>query len=62
METKRKKVKILVSNPTGAGCLHYTGDIIEEDSQFITFLDREGLVLKYNKNLILRMEEVGARG
>ena len=36
----------------------YTGKIISEDNDFVTFLDKFGKTLSYNKNKILSFEEV----
>jgi uncharacterized protein YxjI len=35
----------------------YTGKIISEDSDFITFKDKYGKTFSYNKNKILSLEE-----
>jgi hypothetical protein len=38
--------------------LVYTGTIITTDSNFITFKDKFGNVLSYNKNVIISYEEI----
>jgi hypothetical protein len=37
----------------------YTGKIISEDNNFITFKDKYGTTFSYNKNKILSFEKVG---
>lgn len=36
----------------------YTGKIISEDNDFITFVDKYGITYSYNKNKIISLEEV----
>ena len=38
--------------------LTFTGTIISEDEDFITFTDKFGTTLSYNKNKIVSFEEV----
>ncbi len=38
--------------------LTFTGKIISEDSSFITFIDKYGKTLAYNKNNVISCEEV----
>jgi hypothetical protein len=38
--------------------LTYTGKIIQEDDIFVTFIDRYGKTLSYNKSKIISMEEI----
>jgi len=39
--------------------LTYTGKIISEDDDFVTFSDKFGTTFSYNKKNIVSMEEVG---
>ena len=38
--------------------LTFTGKIISEDDSFITFIDKFGATLSYNKNKIVSFEEI----
>ena len=38
--------------------LTFTGRIIEEDNLFITFIDKFGKTISYNKNNLISFEEV----
>ena len=52
---KTYKLRIRVANED----LTYTGTIIAIDDTFITFRDKFGKRLSYNKNNIISVEEVG---
>lgn len=39
--------------------LTFTGKITSEDEKFISFIDRDGKSLTYNKDKIISFEEVG---
>ena len=53
---KDKKYKIRI-NLNGRD-IYFTGIIISEDENFITFKDKFDQVLTYNKNVIISFEEV----
>lgn len=38
--------------------LTFTGKITSEDDMFLSFIDRDGVLLTYNKTKIISMEEV----
>jgi len=51
-----KKYKIIIEGKNEE--LTFTGEIIKEDADFITFKDKFGEVLSYNKNRIIYTKEV----
>ena len=53
---KGKKYKITVS--IGNKILYFTGGVLSNENNFITFKDKFGKILNYNLNSILSFEEV----
>lgn len=48
------RIVVIIDNKV----LTFTGKIISEDDQFITFTDKFGATLSYNKNKIVSFEEI----